>query len=210
MLFLCANKRDFIYSGFIRSSSIRSSSRTAVRLTGLRSVSHAQIVGIATPSSWARSVWVQPRRCRKSRSSAPLQTRSDVATADIIHSIYSSLYGRTIIICKNVIGKKKNLRQIAFIATFTLEQKSGTEERAAKQYPRCRNATHPIKERVMLNVFAPHQSVKHCPACGADERIETGSCRECDLPLIQPTDLRKHLAAAAGMTELHQQLERAV
>ena len=62
----------------------------------------------------------------------------------------------------------------------------------------------------MHNLPASHRSVKHCPACGEAERIETGSCSECDLPLIQPTDLRKHLAAAAGMTELHQQLERAV
>ena len=61
-----------------------------------------------------------------------------------------------------------------------------------------------------LNLPVPQRSVKHCPACGAAERIETGSCSECDLPLIQPTDLRKHLAAAEGMTELHQQLERAV
>ena len=60
-----------------------------------------------------------------------------------------------------------------------------------------------------LNLPAPQRSV-NCPACGAAERIETGACSECDLPLIQPTDLRKHLAAAEGMTELHQQLERAV
>ncbi len=62
----------------------------------------------------------------------------------------------------------------------------------------------------MHNLPASHRSVQRCPARGAAERIETGSCSECDLPLIQPTDLRKHLAAAAGMTELHQQLERGV
>ena len=61
----------------------------------------------------------------------------------------------------------------------------------------------------MLRIPEPQQS-KCCPACGAAERIDTGACSQCDLPLIQPTDLRKHLLRAEGMTELHQQLERGI
>ena len=61
----------------------------------------------------------------------------------------------------------------------------------------------------MLRIPEPQQS-KRCPACGAAERIDTGACSQCDLPLIQPTDLRKHLLRAEGMTELHQQLEQEV
>ena len=61
----------------------------------------------------------------------------------------------------------------------------------------------------MLRIPEPQQS-KRCPACGAAERIDTGAGSQCDLPLIQPTDLRKHLLRAEGMTELHQQLERGI
>ena len=61
----------------------------------------------------------------------------------------------------------------------------------------------------MLRIPEPQQS-KRCPACGAAERIDTGACSQCDLPLIQPTDLRKHFLRAEGMTELHQQLERGI
>ena len=84
---------EAVYIGIIatdylmRSSSIRSSSRTAERLTGLRSVSHAQSVPSDIPNSWARSLCVQPRRCRKLRSCDPPQSRGDVATVDIIPSI---------------------------------------------------------------------------------------------------------------------------